>query len=380
MNSDPLVSIVTPSLNQGRFIRSAIESVLSQPYPGIEYLVVDGGSSDDTLDILRSYGDRVRWMSEADDGQSEAINKGFRLTQGSILTWLNADDTLAENAVAEVVKRFQQRPNVGLVYGQGLILDEHGDVLRSFAEIEPFSLWRLLYFLDYVLQPSAFFLRSCFDSVGCLDENLHYAMDWDLWIRLAAIADVHFVEQVLACSREYGETKTSTGGIGRCRELGRLARKHTGTFWTPGVKLYYLDTLHRQLRSRLPRLGKRLADRVVHSAMRRMSRDLPVYADGWLGPKGKIVLPRRWSSANLDLEVAGEPRGRKPAIRLQVPGCEHAVIAVDGPGIYSHEIAWDVGAGPFVEARVESSFSFRSRQDPRRLSVRLVGLQSGTSR
>ena len=248
--SKPLVSIVTPSLNQGRFLRQAIDSVLDSGYPHLEYLVVDGGSRDDSVEILRSYSDRLRWVSEKDDGQAEAINKGFALSQGSILGWLNADDAYLPGAIEAATLCFEGRPEVGLVYGEGCILDEDGVVEHAFDGIEPVCLWRLLHFLDYVLQPSAFFRRSFFEEVGGLDETLHFGLDWDLWIRLAAVSELLFVEEEWACSREYRETKTSVGGWRRLRELRRIASRHAGRSWTPGVRLYALDTLSKQLERR----------------------------------------------------------------------------------------------------------------------------------
>lgn len=377
--ASPRVSIVTPSLNQGRFLRYAIESVLAQSYDRVEYLVVDGGSTDETLEVLRSYGDRVRWISEKDHGQSDAINKGFRRTRGEVIGWLNADDVLQPGAIERGVRELEEHPSVALVYGRGCLLDDAGVETGPFAGIEPFNLWRLLYGLDYILQPATFFRRDAFEAIGGLDANLHYAMDWDLWIRLAAVADVRFVDQVLAGSREYGETKTATGGWKRIAELRRLVARHTGRGGSPGVKLYALDTLRLQLRTALPPLAS-LFDSLVAFVSRRIMLRAPVQADGWLGPRSSLVVPRRWVAFEADLEAHGLPAGGRFTLRLQGEDGRETTREIDRLGITPVEMPIPAGSSPFAEIRVASDFSFRSPPDPRRLSVRCVGLRAAASR
>ncbi|MFO0964057.1 MAG: glycosyltransferase family 2 protein [Gemmataceae bacterium] len=130
----PLVSIVTPSFNQGRFIRRTIDSVLSQDYPRIEYVVIDGGSTDETIDVLRSYGSRLEWVSEKDRGQSHAINKGLSRTKGAIVAYLNSDDTLAPGAVATAARHFQEHPDWDLIYGEGEYIDEEDKALGLYPD------------------------------------------------------------------------------------------------------------------------------------------------------------------------------------------------------------------------------------------------------
>ena len=380
----PLVSIVTPSLNQGRFIREAIRSVRSQDYPRIEHLVVDGGSTDGTLDILRSYGERLQagrlhhkpfsWISESDDGQSDAIAKGFARSRGEILTWLNADDVLVPGAVERAVAELEGAPEVGLVYGQGVILDANGAETGPFVEIEPFNLWRLLHTLDYVLQPAAFFRRSAYEASGGLDRDLCWAMDWDLWIRLAGVAEVRFIDQVLAGSREWQDTKTATGGWRRIRELKKLVKRHTGRAWTPGVRLYALDTLRRQLRAALPALAGAI-DSAVAFASRRTIESTPVHADGWLGPRAALVVPRRWRGFEIELEAHRLPAAGFFEMRFWCEGTDLGAWLVDeiGPRQLSFELP-DRGEGAFAEVRVDSGFSFSSPGERRKLSLRCVGL------
>ncbi len=390
----PLVSIVTPSLDQGRFIRSAIDSVLSQSYPRIEYLVMDGGSSDCTLEVLRSYGpeaplrrdgsraplrddgEHFSWLSKPDAGQSDAIRKGFARSRGEIMAWLNADDVLAPGAVARAVRELESSPEVGLVYGRGYILDEHGEQTGPFIGIEPFNLRRLLHGLDYVLQPAAFFRRSACQAAGGLDPDLCWAMDWDLWIRLAGVAEVSFVDQILAGSREWQATKTATGGWRRIRELRTLIKRHTGRSWTPGIRLYALDTLRRQARSALPALA-RAVDSAVAFASRRIIEGAGVHADGWLGPRASLTVPSRWGGFEVELEAHRLPPSGRFTVRFSVRGTDLGTWTVDEIG--SRRLSFrlpEADQDPFVDVRVSSDFSFSSAGDRRKLSVRCLDLRS----
>jgi GT2 family glycosyltransferase len=228
-SNQPLVSIITPSLNQAAFIEAAIESVLAQDYPQIEYLVVDGGSTDGTLDILRSYGPRIRWISESDAGQSDAIDKGVRLTRGQVLAWLNADDIYLPGAVSRAVAAFAEDADRALVYGGAQDIDMHGHVVGPSRQIEPWSMRRLLEFGDFIVQPAAFFLRSAYDAVGGLDRSLHYCMDYDLWIKLGQRYTVRYLDEPLAQTRIYDSTKTSSGGLKRLIEIEAMVRRYGRT-------------------------------------------------------------------------------------------------------------------------------------------------------
>jgi hypothetical protein len=376
--STPIVTVVTPNLDQGRFLRHAVDSVLQQDYPHIDYLVVDGGSTDESLEVLRSYGSRLRWISEPDTGQASAINKGFRDARGSILAWINADDALADGAVTRVVEAFSDRPDLGLVYGNGTILDEDGVVTGPFEFIEPFSLWRLLYNLDYILQPAAFFRRSAFEDAGGLDEGLHFGMDWDLWIRLAAVSEVQYLDAELGCSREYGETKTSTGGWRRIRELCGIARRHTGRSWTPGTKLYALDALHRKLRATLPPALHRGLGAITRRLIASVTSSIPVHADGWLAPASKLVVPRRWRHVEARFEADRLPASGAFAIRLSTPDGTLVRHRISEPGPFS--VHFDIPDGAedgFMTIDLRSDFSFRAGEEKRLLSVRCLELGPG---
>ena len=226
LTDQPLVSIITPSFNQGAFIAQTIESVLSQDYPHIEYLVVDGGSRDTTLDVLRRYDRRIRWISEPDGGQADAINKGVTLTSGPIVAWLNSDDVYAPGAVSRAVRELQAYPATALVYGQAEFIDDEATVMGPCSHVESFDLDRLIHNADFIVQPAAFFSRETLVAVGGLNTSLHYCFDYDLWIRFGKCRSVRYVPSVLARARVHPETKTANGGLERMDEIERMIQAH----------------------------------------------------------------------------------------------------------------------------------------------------------
>ncbi len=231
----PRVSLVTPSYNAAPYLRAAIDSVLDQDYPNIDYLVMDGGSTDGTLELLRGYGAKVRWVSARDDGQADAIARGFAQTGGAILGWLNADDVLKPGAVRAAVEALRAHPGAALVYGNADFIDAGGETLGPCTVVEPYSRQRLLHYGDYIIQPAAFFTRQGYDAVGGLDTTLHWAMDWDLWIRLSRNYDVVRLEQNLASYRWLGSNKTAEGGFARLAEVAAVARR----YGCPGLPAYF---------------------------------------------------------------------------------------------------------------------------------------------
>jgi glycosyltransferase involved in cell wall biosynthesis len=189
---DPLVSIVTPSYNQARFIEQTIRSVLAQDYPRLEYLIVDGGSTDGSVEIIRRYAqenpERIPWwVSERDAGQTDAINKGFARARGDILAWLNSDDTYYPQAVSEAAAFLQAHPGAGMVYGDADLVDERGGVLGRFPAAQT-DYRRLRQGYVHIPQQAAFFRASLWRRVGPLDPTFYFAMDYDLWVRLSRLA------------------------------------------------------------------------------------------------------------------------------------------------------------------------------------------------
>lgn len=205
-SSRPLVSIITPSYNQGAFIEETIKSVLAQDYPAIEYIVVDGASTDDTVGILKRYEGRLKWVSEPDSGQTDAIIKGFAMSSGEVLAWINSDDVYLAHAVSRAVEYLTANARAAMVYGKGYNIDEQGRVLAEYPT-EGFDHKRLAEF-NFITQPSAFFRRTEYLAVGGLDIALHYSLDLDLWIRMGARYEIGYIRDFLSSTRLHKGAKT----------------------------------------------------------------------------------------------------------------------------------------------------------------------------
>ena len=266
MKNLPLVSIITPSLNQGRFIEDTIRSVLSQDYRNLEYIVIDGGSSDGTLDILRKYGDRLTWRSEPDQGQSHAINKGLRLAKGDVIGWLSSDDMYVKDAVSEAVRFLQSNPQHAMVYGDADIVDERGEKMGSY-ETEPFDIERFAKHCP-ICQPSAFVRSEVLATVGGLNEGLHYCMDMDLWIRIGRIYKVGHIERRLAKCRWHPLNKTFGHRKAALIEAIKVVKHHYGHVPRARIRAYAEFTLDAAF-------GKRLrTDGVIFRNMKKLSTGL----------------------------------------------------------------------------------------------------------
>ncbi|MCS6906984.1 MAG: glycosyltransferase family 2 protein [Anaerolineales bacterium] len=204
----PLVSIVTPSFNQAAFLEETILSVLNQDYPNLEYLVVDGGSTDGSLEIIHRYAERLAWwVSEADCGQADAINKGFARARGEIFAWLNSDDTYYPYAVREAVMFLQQHPEVGMVYGDANFIDKTGRILGRFPARQT-DYRRLRRGYVHIPQQAAFFRAELWQRVGPLDPSFYFAMDYDLWVRIARLSKITYLPRLWANFRLHDAAKT----------------------------------------------------------------------------------------------------------------------------------------------------------------------------
>lgn len=221
----PLVSIVTPSYNQGVFLKRTINSVLNQGYPNIEYIVIDGGSEDGSVDILKSYKDSFEWISEPDRGQTHAINKGFARARGAILGYLNSDDILYPGAVSSVVEQFHKNPEVDMLYGKANYIDKE-DKKTGMYNTDVYSFERNM-FDCCICQPASFWRKRVADIVGKFDEDLHYAMDYDYWLRMdRAGGRILHIPDILAASRRYEGTKTLSQREEFFKEIFKTCKTH----------------------------------------------------------------------------------------------------------------------------------------------------------
>ena len=228
MNSNPLVTIVTPSFNQSKFLEETIRSVLNQDYPDVEYIIVDGGSTDGSLEIIKKYqADLAWWISEPDKGQTDAINKGFERANGEILAWINSDDTYLPNAVSEAVEHLKHHPEIGMVYGDANLINEDGKLLGKFpARQTDYSRLRRGYV--HIPQQAAFFSGMVWKQVGPLDPSFYFAMDYDLWVRIARVSQIRYLERTWANFRIHDEGKTSLEDERCWPEMIRVHRRDGG--------------------------------------------------------------------------------------------------------------------------------------------------------
>jgi glycosyltransferase involved in cell wall biosynthesis len=216
----PLISIITPSYNQARYLEQTIRSVLGQDYPAMEYFVIDGGSTDSSVEIVRRYESQLSgWVSERDQGQADAINKGFRRASGEFIAWLNSDDIYQPGAIRKAIETFQKHPEAGLVYGDVLSINENGQAF-NLQTFRPYALADLMAF-NIISQPAVFMRRAVLEQAGYLDLDYHLLLDHHLWLRLAALAPMVYIPETLAAARYHPEAKN----LARTAEFGREAFK-----------------------------------------------------------------------------------------------------------------------------------------------------------
>jgi len=243
MKSTPLVTIVTPSFNQASYVEETIQSVLKQTYPYVEYIIVDGGSEDGSLEIIKKYAPKLaHWVSEKDRGQTDAINKGFALAKGEVLAWLNSDDTLLPNAVEDAVEYLSTHPQTGLVYGDTNYIDEKSKVIGRFPAAQT-DLTRLRRGYVHIPQQASFFHKSIWDQVGPLDTDFFFAMDYDLWVRFARVSELKYIPRIWANFRLHSDTKTITADDQCWPEMLKVHYRDGGSKLAPIVVKYYLRKL-----------------------------------------------------------------------------------------------------------------------------------------
>ena len=278
----PLVSIVTPCLNMARFLETAIESVLSQDYPNIEYIVMDGGSTDGTPDILKRYAGRLRYHSGPDGGTAEAINTGLRESRGDIVAYLNADDAYQPGAIRAAVEALETSPNAAGVYGEGQWIDESGADLGPYPT-RPFN--PAVFASEcFICQPASFVRRRIFDELNGFDATLRYTYDYDFWIRLSkAHHSLLHIGQCLAQSRMHRDTKTLGSRRAVFEENFKILLRHFNYVpfsWTYSYTCYRIDGRDQFFEPLQPSLAKYAAS-------------LPLGL--WWNPRHPLRYIREWS-------------------------------------------------------------------------------------
>jgi glycosyltransferase involved in cell wall biosynthesis len=223
MSTSPLISIVTPSYNQARFLEKTILSVLDQDYPHIEYLIADGGSTDGSTDLIKKYSKRLTWwVSEKDSGQAEAINKGFARAKGEYIAWINSDDYYMPGAISAAVKALTTHPQAGFVFGNVRVVDKSEKILNNLT----YGNWGLVDLMSFHIigQPGVFMRRSVLEKAGYLDQTYHFMLDHHLWIRLAQITGMQYVPSLWASAHYHEDCKNLAMPAGFGRDAMRILK------------------------------------------------------------------------------------------------------------------------------------------------------------
>lgn len=236
----PSIGIVTPSYNQGRFIKETIDSVLGQQYAKLEYRVIDGGSTDNTLDILKSYGSRINWVSEKDDGQAQAVNKGLRRMTSDIVAFVNSDDAYFPGTFPLVGRYFHDHPEAMWLTGDHCIIDGNGKKLQPYVVGYKRMLRRRPSFsrlavANYIVQPSTFWRRELMDEIGFFDESLQYCFDYDFWMRAIQKYPLHTLDNKLSLFRIHGASKGGSQFEKQFAEEHQVLKRYSASKTSLGI-------------------------------------------------------------------------------------------------------------------------------------------------
>jgi glycosyltransferase involved in cell wall biosynthesis len=269
------ISIITPSYNQAAYLEQTIQSVINQNYPAIEYIIIDGGSTDGSVEVIKKYDSHITyWVSEKDKGQSDAINKGLKLANGDIVCWLNSDDLFEPNTLNTIAQFFNEHADTQFVYGDGVIFYENGKKRDSHCKPGKVD-QEILSRCDPLQQPSTFWRRAIHDEIGFIDESLFFTMDWDFFMRVALKYEMHYLPVSFSRYRIHDAHKTGVGGERRSKEILMFIEKYGTQEWADIFRQAYPYAGEiRQLRAQFGwRLG-RLAFYLKHPMLSYFSGSL----------------------------------------------------------------------------------------------------------
>lgn len=231
-----LVSVITPCYNSAATLEATIQSVLGQTYPNIEYIIMDGASSDATAEVVQPYLPHLTFVSEPDNGQANAVNKGWQRAHGDVLAWLNADDQYTPDTVEIAVRYFDKYPDAMWLYGTATSIDEDGRMFPYRNYRDDWDYASLIEMGCFVNQPSVFLRRQVIDEFGYLDESLHFSLDYEYWLRIGRKYPAHYVPAVKVQIIRASTTKTESGGVPRLREAEAVARRYGAPDLPGGVR------------------------------------------------------------------------------------------------------------------------------------------------
>ena len=382
------MSIVTPSFEMAGFLRETIDSVLAQDWPHVDYLVMDGGSRDGTRELLESYGNRIRWVSEPDGGQADAVNRGFADTSGSIFTFLNADDVYRPGALRTAVEGFDRHRDAGAVYGDADFVDSDGDTVMPYP-VRDFDRQQLMSEC-FICQPAAFVRRDAWDVCGGLDASLRYALDYDFWIRLSERRRIARIDGTLATSRMHADNKTLGERDGLYRESIAVAKRHFGYVpmsWLEQYARHRVDNVDQfyehSLSSRRSRaLALALGMRHNLGQSRRFWRDWQadgrdeLFDDGWMSKSYRQLHPVPADATRLVVVGHHYALVRRPLLlTVAVDGRRIGRVVVRERGDFERSFAISCELrGRSPEVSIRSAWTWRPDRDGgdnRRLSCML---------
>lgn len=262
------ISIITPSYNQGAYLEQTILSVINQNYPAIEYIIIDGGSSDNSVEVIKTYSSYVSyWVSEKDKGQSDAINKGLKVATGDIVCWLNSDDLLEPNTLNRISEYFYENADVMFVYGNGVIFYENGIKRDYHCKVGKINK-EILCICDPLQQPSTFWRREIHNQIGYINESLQYTMDWDFFMRVSLKYEMHYLPVSFSKYRIHDAHKTGVGGDLRSKEILMFIEKYASHEWANIYQqIYPYSGEIRELRAKYGVRFGRLAFYLKHPKM-----------------------------------------------------------------------------------------------------------------